>query len=1281
LVFDTSLLAAFDHPGVDPAAQQQAANLLSQQSYQPQSITPPSLPGAGLSEPRPQTVTQGAPYYDPIAIHQGTAPVDYQYSGPSVDMSGYLGLGTYMGIPRQPNQSTDYLNTVNEEFSTIDRGLASAYQGVQQGGPMPADNILQQLGYTNPLYSSQYQGPTPQYGTTNRPGTLGGLLDVNRAGQSQYGGLPGAALGAAVDVYNTEIPIYSDFARSTLKPAAEFLGDRVPQLQGFNMLSGAVGGPSTGDIASAFVPVTLGDVGLEALPGIGSLPDAWRLASRLAPDATDFANVIKRGGQALDNRLGQIDLRSEVGAIRVPGGAPDPNKMTPENISSISRRLKGGDEKPIFEGVEIAALTDKQLRSEADRLGIRIIEGNYGGRPLTKQERGLIQRRLAEEQASTVTQPASPYIPGTEAYARGRSAPDMPDYSNDPGYWESMAKQADTGGNPARSKPAPVKRTVTMGDGTAVDASPENIQEAVDRYLRRPATQKAIKVDPARIADDPEGFLDTIANQVVNAKTRGGRPLMAGVTPDEVKQVLMNQGAVKVNPAGPVEIVAKQSETLETALAKVDSGGPTPPEPPGPPKLTPRDGTPNNRAWNAFLQAWNLPRSLLASLDFSYPLRQGGMLIRHGNEWTNSFGAGLKAFRDDAFATQTMDGLLARQADGSLGTVHVSTLDGGLTDREEDFASALLNKIPGFRRSAQANIVFINKLRADTYDSVIRMWDRTKQPYTDADKAALGNYINRATGRGTLDLGVADFEKSASALATGIFSPRHLASRVQAPGYLIHPNRLVRNEAWKDVTAFAGAVSGLLALADLSGLATVELDPRSANFGKMRVGNTRVDFWTGYQQIGRLIALVADGKLKTSSGNFMDISAGEALLNFARGKVHPTLGAAADQFIFGGKNIIGEQIDWGPGEAANRLVPLAFQSMYDAINEGDPLEIALSGLNFLGAGTQTYEDFGDRMQKVKDKVAQELFPGRNYDELYPVEKDQVDADERVSGLTKGFEPSAVSISSETAAAEREAAMNGGGWTKEAGVLPASEIDRRLASGEMTGAEARAAYGKLRENLALLAAGRRATPEVQEELAKIEAKRAKDASSLTPQEQATTAYYDILDQSKNPDGTFNFDLYNQKLDEWVSTYGDQRDLISASREPLSAGEAELKALRTELDTVGWFESYDSGYERMKRLSPEFGQLAQPYATYDDFEAGVKQRITDSLRRQTGTQYIDQDQVNELYFNVIGNLGLMKAINVIEASILAQNPALIPQLQKWYDLDEGELKILKEMQAVR
>jgi len=57
------LLAAFDHPGVDPAAQQQAANLLSQQSQ----IQPPSLAGgAGLAEGRQEYISPQAPYVNPV---------------------------------------------------------------------------------------------------------------------------------------------------------------------------------------------------------------------------------------------------------------------------------------------------------------------------------------------------------------------------------------------------------------------------------------------------------------------------------------------------------------------------------------------------------------------------------------------------------------------------------------------------------------------------------------------------------------------------------------------------------------------------------------------------------------------------------------------------------------------------------------------------------------------------------------------------------------------------------------------------------------------------------------------------------------------------------------------------------------------------------------------------------------------------------------------------------------------------------------------------------------
>lgn len=57
------LLAAFDHQGVDPIAQAQAASLLSQQSQ----IRPPTFEGgAGIAQGRQEYISPQAPYVNPV---------------------------------------------------------------------------------------------------------------------------------------------------------------------------------------------------------------------------------------------------------------------------------------------------------------------------------------------------------------------------------------------------------------------------------------------------------------------------------------------------------------------------------------------------------------------------------------------------------------------------------------------------------------------------------------------------------------------------------------------------------------------------------------------------------------------------------------------------------------------------------------------------------------------------------------------------------------------------------------------------------------------------------------------------------------------------------------------------------------------------------------------------------------------------------------------------------------------------------------------------------------
>ena len=86
----------------------------------------------------------------------------------------------------------------------------------------------------------------------------------------------------------------------------------------------------------------------------------------------------------------------------------------------------------------------------------------------------------------------------------------------------------------------------------------------------------------------------------------------------------------------------------------------------------------------------------------------------------------------------------------------------------------------------------------------------------------------------------------------------------------------------RDLAIFVGTGVSILAALKLSGAADVEVDPRSANFGKVRVGNTRLDFWCGYTPIARLAAqLMTEARLAESSSWMALIRAG-GLSDFRR---------------------------------------------------------------------------------------------------------------------------------------------------------------------------------------------------------------------------------------------------------------------------------------------------------------------------------------------------------------------------------------------------------------
>jgi hypothetical protein len=157
----------------------------------------------------------------------------------------------------------------------------------------------------------------------------------------------------------------------------------------------------------------------------------------------------------------------------------------------------------------------------------------------------------------------------------------------------------------------------------------------------------------------------------------------------------------------------------------------------------------------------------------------------------------------------------------------------------------------------------------------------------------------------------------------------------------------------------------------------VELDPRSTDFGKTKIGPVRVDGLAGMQQVFRVMAQLLTNQGKTSgSGSIVDKEFGEIIGRFLRAKFSPSAGLLFDTTFAGGETFIGEETfgktvdvldDEGKptGEQKfdrdignllwERLGPLFLQDLVEAMKEAGMQGALLAAPGFFGTGTTTYQ--------------------------------------------------------------------------------------------------------------------------------------------------------------------------------------------------------------------------------------------------------------------------------------------------------------------------------------
>lgn len=370
---------------------------------------------------------------------------------------------------------------------------------------------------------------------------------------------------------------------------------------------------------------------------------------------------------------------------------------------------------------------------------------------------------------------------------------------------------------------------------------------------------------------------------------------------------------------------------------------------------------------DAGLQVANIPRSLMASFDLSAPLRQGVFLIgrqkQFGPAFKKMFGAFVKPEAYEAIQDAIIshpDYQLARDSGLSL-----TDLDARLGNREEQFMSSWAEKIPflgkGVKASGRAYVGFLNKLRFDVFaDLVNKAENLGLSPRQNKDlMKSLADFINNATGRGTLPNAIS---RSAIALNSIFFSPRLMFSRMNLlnPAFYIKQDPFVRKEALKSLFSFVGAGLTILTVAQMSG-AEVSSDPRNSDFGKIRIRNTRIDVWGGFQQLVRAAAQVISGKyINSATGKEMTLGEGyrpltraDIVQRFVEGKLAPipsfVLSLMRQQEPGTGKPVSVSK------EIGKRFVPMIMQDIFELYKE-DPELMPAGLLGIFGVGVQTYSE-------------------------------------------------------------------------------------------------------------------------------------------------------------------------------------------------------------------------------------------------------------------------------------------------------------------------------------
>lgn len=363
----------------------------------------------------------------------------------------------------------------------------------------------------------------------------------------------------------------------------------------------------------------------------------------------------------------------------------------------------------------------------------------------------------------------------------------------------------------------------------------------------------------------------------------------------------------------------------------------------------------------AILDVLNIPRAFKAAGDMSWGLRQGlGGLAHSPKLWFRTFRGMFKPAVSEVEAQARMAAihdhpLYPLAVHFGVPITDLGSAERGAADisqKEEQIMTNYaehLHEMPGIknvpvlkqvakgtsaviRASDRAYVVPLNELRMEMFSQLVHQaiengWKMDMNSKLGHD---LGGLVGALTGRGNFPKWLQAHRATINAL---FFSPGLMASRINMlnPAWYARMEPFARQQAFKAAGTLATTLSMVLIAARMAG-AKVEMDPRNSDFGKIRLGNTRLDIAGGYSQYLTLLSRVGTGTSISSttgkktklSGKSFGTSDWDIIQNFFVNKLAPV---PSEGVTLAKGSRFGQPIT-PSGEAGQLFSPLLWNDMY-----------------------------------------------------------------------------------------------------------------------------------------------------------------------------------------------------------------------------------------------------------------------------------------------------------------------------------------------------------------